>query len=216
MLALLLQHMPSDSPAARGLPAAEQSPGPLAPTNGATYRYPLTPPPPQSSVGPIGGGSRLPRRSRSSARVPNPGSPGGHLEDLARGVPDMPAVRLAARFHQGAAAGHPPGHRLRRPVLLRTPGIGWPGDGHGRPLDCPVGRTSPVQGDRPADGYGPGPDSDGQAADTSTALRPTMRLVSRPRPTTLPAHPGPDRTGRQCACSLRLIPAATSTGTHPA
>jgi hypothetical protein len=50
-------------------------------------------------------------------------------------------------------------------------------------------------------GTGPGPDGDGQAADTSTAQRPTMRLASRPRPTTLPAHPGHDRTGRQCACS---------------
>jgi hypothetical protein len=39
--------------------------------------------------------------------------------------------------------------------LLRTPGSGWPGDGHGGPLDRPVGRTSPVQGDRLADGYGP-------------------------------------------------------------
>jgi hypothetical protein len=61
----------------------------------------------------------------------------------------------------------------------------------------------PVQCDRPADGYGPGPDGGGQAADTSSAQRPTMPLASRPRPTTRPARPGPDRTGRQCACSLR-------------
>jgi hypothetical protein len=30
-----------------------------------------------------------------------------------------------------------------------------------------------------------------------------MRLASWPRPTTRPARPGPDRTGRQCGCSLR-------------
>jgi hypothetical protein len=41
------------------------------------------------------------------------------------------------------------------------------------------------------------------AADTSSAQRPTMRPASRPRPTTRPARPSPDRTGRQCACSLR-------------
>jgi hypothetical protein len=54
----------------------------------------------------------------------------------------------------------------------------------------------PVQCDRPADGYGPGPDGGGQAADTSSAQRPTMRLASRPRPTTRRPRPGPDRTGQ--------------------
>ena len=99
----------------------------------------------------------------------------------------------------------PPGCGRRTPawtpgsadqVLLRTPGSGWPGDGHGGPLERPVGRTSPVQGDRPADGYGPSPDGGGQAADTSSAQRPTMRLASRPRPTTRRPRPGPDRTGQ--------------------
>jgi hypothetical protein len=90
--------------------------------------------------------------------------------------------------------------------LLRTPGSGWPGDGHGRPLDRPVGRTSPVQWDHLADGSGPGPDSDGQAADTSSAQRPTIRLASRPRPTTRPTRPGPDRTGQQCAYSPSANP----------
>jgi hypothetical protein len=54
----------------------------------------------------------------------------------------------------------------------------------------------PVQCDRPADGYGPGPDGGGEAADTSSAQRPTMRLASRPRPTTRRPRPGPDRTGQ--------------------
>jgi hypothetical protein len=54
----------------------------------------------------------------------------------------------------------------------------------------------PVQCDRPADGYGPGLDGGGQAADTSSAQRPTMRLASRPRPTTRRPRPGPDRTGQ--------------------
>jgi hypothetical protein len=53
----------------------------------------------------------------------------------------------------------------------------------------------PVQSDRPADGSGPGPDGGDQAADTSSAQRPTMRPVSWPRPTTRPARPGPERTG---------------------
>jgi hypothetical protein len=120
----------------------------------------------------------------------------------------MTAVRLAARLRQGAAAGHPPGHRLRRPV---SP-AGHPAVA-GRATDMADLSTVrspdiPVQGDRPADGYGPGPDSDGQAADTSTAQRPTMRLASGPRPTTLPAHPGPDRTGRQCTCSPSANPSS--------
>ena len=34
--------------------------------------------------------------------------------------------------------------------LLRTPGSGWPADGHDGPLDRPVGRTSPVQGNGPS------------------------------------------------------------------
>jgi hypothetical protein len=90
------------------------------------------------------------------------------------------------------------------PFLLRTPGSGWLGDGHGRPLDRPVGRTSPVCGDRPADGPGPGPDGDGQAADTSRAQHPTMRLASRPRPTTRPKRPSPDRTGQDSNAHARL------------
>jgi hypothetical protein len=53
----------------------------------------------------------------------------------------MPTVRLGARFRQGAA----PDSRLdivaADRFLLRTPGSGWPGDGHGGPLDRPVGRT---------------------------------------------------------------------------
>jgi hypothetical protein len=96
-----------------------------------------------------------------------------------------------------------------------TPGSGWPGDGHGGPLDRPVGRTPPVQCDRPADGYRPRPDGGGEAADTSSAQRPTMRLASWPRPTTRPARPGPDRTGRQCACSLRPTQPLPASGPVP-
>jgi hypothetical protein len=76
----------------------------------------------------------------------------------------------------------PPDTRLRIVSAdqspLRTPGIRWSGDGHGGPLERPVGRTPPVQCDRLANGYGPGPDSGGQAADTSSAQRPTMRLAA--------------------------------------
>ena len=66
--------------------------------------------------------------------------------------------------------------------------------------DLSTVRTSPVRGDRPADGSGPRPDGGRQAVDTSSAQRPTMRLAIRPRPTTRPVRPGPDQTGRQCAC----------------
>jgi hypothetical protein len=96
--------------------------------------------------------------------------------------------------------GHPSGHRHRRSVPPRTPGRRWPGDGHGGPLDRPVGRTSPVRGDRPATGSGPGPDSGRHlqrpASDHAAA--------SRPRPTTRPTRPGPDRTG-QDRTALRML-----------
>ena len=43
------------------------------------------------------------------------------------------------RFRQGAAAGHPPGHRLCRSRLVppADTGSGWPCDGHSGPLDRP-------------------------------------------------------------------------------
>jgi hypothetical protein len=192
MLALSLQDVPSDSPPRGDCPPPSRAPGPLAPTDGSHLPIPTDPPRLHTRPSaPIGGGSRSPRRSRSSARAPNPGPPGGHLEDLARGVPDMPAVRQAARF----ARLQSPDTRLDTvsadQFLLRTPGSGWPGDGHG---GLSTVRTSQFKGDRPADEYGPGPDSDGQAADTSSAQRPTMRLATRPWPPTRPARPGPDRT----------------------
>jgi len=77
---------------------------------GATYRYPLTHP--ASTL------VRRPDRWRKQVSAPEPlvgprtqpwtarWAPRGPR----RGVPDMPAVRLAAGFRQGAAAGHPPGH----------------------------------------------------------------------------------------------------------
>jgi hypothetical protein len=212
MLALPL----SDSPAAsRSAPPGDYPPSSRAPARPASADGPEllladTHDPPAPTL------VHRPDRWRKQASAPEPlvgprlppGPPGGHPEDVARGVPDMPAVRLAARFRQGAAAGHSPGHPpLPIGSSLRTPGSGWPGDGHGGPLDRPVGRTSPVQGDRPADGYGPGPDGGGQAADTSNAQRPTMRPVSRPRPTTRPGRPGPDRTG-QDRTAMRMLPSA--------
>jgi len=214
MLAPSLQDVPSDSPAARGLPAAEQSPGPLAPTHGSHLPVPTDPPrlhtrPSTRSVAEAG------LRAGAARRPAHP--------TLDRPVGTSRTSPWRAR-HARSPAGRrlPPGCGRRTPAWtptstdqfrLRTPGRGWPAAGHGGPLHRP---DIPVQGDRPADRYGTGPDSDGQAADTSTAQRPTMRLASRPRPTTLPAHPGPDRTGRQCACSPSANPAATSAGTHPA
>jgi hypothetical protein len=210
MLALPLQDVPSDSPAASRLAPpgttrrrAEPPAGPPAPTDGSCLPIPTDPPASTLLRRPDRWRSRLPCRSRSSARASNPGPPGGHLEDLAV------ACRTCPQSGWAPASGRvrPPDTRLRivsaDQSLLRTPGSGWPGDGHGGLLERPVGRTSLVQCDRLADGSGPGPDGGGQAADTSSAQRPTMRLASRPRPTTRPARPGPDRTGRQCACSLR-------------
>jgi hypothetical protein len=201
--------LPGDYPTSSRAPS-----GPPAPTDGS--RSPISadhPPHPRPSARSVAE-SKPPRRSRSSTRASNPGPSGG-------------ASRTSMACRTCPQSGWPPASARMRPsdirldtvsadqLLLRTPGSDWTGDGHGGPLDRPVGRTPPVQGDRPADGCGPSPDSDGQAADTSNAQRPPTRLASRPRPTTRPAHPGPDRTGRQCACSLRPTPGATSSGTRP-
>jgi hypothetical protein len=92
-------------------------------------------------------------------------------------MPDMPAVRLGVRFRQGAAAGHSPGHRLRRSVPPADTRQRLRGDGHGGPLQRPVGRTSPVQCDRLADGYGPGPGR--RAAKRRTPPAPSVRPCVR-------------------------------------
>jgi hypothetical protein len=96
---------------------AEPPPGPPAPTDGSRSPIPADPPAPTLVRRPdpwrkAGFRTGVARRPAH----PTLDQPGGHLEDLARGLPDMPAVRLAARFRQGAAAGHPPGHHLRRSV----------------------------------------------------------------------------------------------------
>jgi hypothetical protein len=86
----------------------------------------------------------------------------------------------------------------------------------------PSGRPdTPVQSDRLTDGSGPGPDGERQAADTSSAQRPPMRLAIRPRgrfiltltgqdghaharlrqPQALPAA-GPDRHDHLHPCSM--------------
>lgn len=126
------------SPAGR-LPA-EQNPARPASADAREPLPPSDPPAPQSSVDPIGGGSRLPRRSRPSARAPQPGSPGGHLEDLASGWPPASARVQSPDTRLDTVSADP--------FLLRTPSSGWPADGHDRPFDRPVGRTSPVQGNR--------------------------------------------------------------------
>jgi hypothetical protein len=82
-------------------------------------------------------------------------------------------------------------------------------------FERPVGRTSSVQCDRLADGYGPGPDGGGQAADTSNAQRPTMRLASsghgQPRGLHVLALTGQDGNADAPFGNL----AATSIGTCP-
>jgi hypothetical protein len=206
-----LKERRSPGPAGR-LPTSSRNPRPARQRRrtGAAHRYPLTHPPTLVRR-PIGGG----KQASAPEPLVDPRTQPWTVQWAPRGprhgMPDMPAVRLAA-----------PSARVRTPdtrldtvsadqFLLRTPGSGWPAEGHGGPLDRPVGRTPPVQGDRPADGSGPGPDGDGQAADTSSAQRPTMRLASRPRPPTRPADPGPDRTGRQCACSPSANPSRAGT-----
>jgi hypothetical protein len=121
---------------------------------GTAYRYPVTHPPPHSS--------RRPDRWREQASAP---------ERLVGPRTQPWTAWWASREPRPCLAGHarspserplPPGCGRRTPgldtvsadqFLMRTPGSGWPGDGHGGPLDRPVGRRSPVQGDRPADGY---------------------------------------------------------------
>jgi len=203
------------SPAGR-LPTSSRTPARPASARrtGAAHRYPLThpprPPPSARSVAE----SRPPRRSRSSTRAPNPGPPGGHLEDLAmacRTRPQSGWPPTSARL----PSPDTPWTRLRRsvpPADTRQ----WLAGRRTWRTSRPSGRPdTPVQGDRLADGSGPGPEGDGQAADISSAQRPPSRLPIRPRPTSRPARPGPDRTGRQCACSLRPTPAATSIRTRP-
>jgi hypothetical protein len=155
--------------------------------------------------------SRLSHRSRLAARIqprtarwPPPGP--------RRGVPDTPAVRLAAHFR--------PGCNRRTPVWTPSPPTS-PAGGHpaaaGLATDMADLSTVRSAGHpqfqviaQPM-GLDPVRTAAAQAADTPSAQRPTMPLGSRPRPPTRPARPGPDRTGRQCGCSLRQ-PAATSIG----
>jgi hypothetical protein len=125
--------------------------------------------------------------------------------------------------HAHSQAGRPPPPRCSRRIPVWTPSppislcghpaAAGPGDGHGGPLDRPVGRTSPVRGDRPATGSGPGPDSGGQAADTSSAQRPTMPLPAghgQPRGLHVLALTGQDGSAH---ARLRPTSAAPSIGT---
>jgi hypothetical protein len=74
--------------------------------------------------------------------APNPGPPSGHLEDSPWRT-GHGRSQAGRPLRQGAAAGHPPGQPgSADQFLLRTPGSGWPGGGHGGPLERPVGRTS--------------------------------------------------------------------------
>lgn len=81
---------------------------------GAAYRTPADQPAPHSSAGPIGGGSRLPRRSRSSTRAPNPGPPGG---------PSRTSPWCAGHAYSPAGRPLPPGCRRRTPVWTPSPPI---------------------------------------------------------------------------------------------
>jgi hypothetical protein len=166
---------------------------------------------------------RQPDRWHKQASAPEPlvgprltlDRPGGHLEDLAMACRTC-RESVWALLPPGCGRRHSPGHRLRRPVPLRTPGSGWPGDGHGRPLERPVGRTPAVQCDRPADGSGPGPDGGGQAVDTSApSVRPCAWPAGhgQPRGLHVLALTGPDRTAMPMLPSA--TPAATSIGTRP-
>ena len=140
--------------------------GPPAPTDGRCLPIPTDPP--AATL------LRLRDRWRNQASAPEPlvsphltlDRPGRHLEDLAMAYRTCPR----SGWTPASARVRPPDTRLdivsADQFLLWTPGTGWPGDGHGGPLERPVGRTSPVQGDRLADESGLGPDG-GQAADTS-------------------------------------------------
>jgi hypothetical protein len=72
----------------------------------------------------------------------------------------------------------PPGHLSADQFLLRTPAVA------GRPTDMADLLTVRSAGHPQFEvtaqpmGPGPGPDGDGQAADTSSAQRPTMRLAA--------------------------------------
>jgi hypothetical protein len=168
-----------------------------APTDGSRSPIPADPPPhPRPSTRSVAE-SRPPGRSRSSTTAP----PGGHSRPR-HGMPDMPAVRLAARFRQGAAAGHSPGHRLRRSVPpADTPAVA--GRQRTWQTSPPSGRPdTPVQRDRLTDGSGPGPDGNASGAHLQRSASAHAPGAVRPRP----VHPGPDRTGRPCAYSPSANP----------
>jgi hypothetical protein len=94
----------------------------------------------------------------------------------------MPAVRLDARVRQGTAAGHPSGHRLRRPVP--------PADTRQWLVGCRTWRTSRPSGrpdtpgpwDRQADGSGPRPDGGGQRTPPAPSVRPCVRSAGHGQP----------------------------------
>jgi hypothetical protein len=126
MLALPLQDVPSDLPFREPInPAGDYPPPSRAPAGQRRRRelvpIPLTHPPPHSSVGPTEWRSRLPRRSRSSARAAPwtaRWTPGGPLH----GVPDTPAVQLARRFRRVRAPDTRLDTASADQYLLRTPG----------------------------------------------------------------------------------------------
>jgi hypothetical protein len=199
------------SPAGR-LPTSSRNPRPARQRRrtGAAHRYPLTHPPTLVRR-PIGGG----KQASAPEPLVDPRTQPWTVQWAPRGprhgMPDMPAVRLAAP----SARVRTPDTRLDTVSARSVPPADtrqWlAGRGTWR-IARPSGRPdTPVQGDRPADGSGPGPDGGGQAADTFSVQRPTMRLASWPRPTMRPAHPGHDRTGRQCACSPSANPSRAGT-----
>jgi hypothetical protein len=177
MLALPVQDVPSDSPAASrsaapGTPRRRAEPRPARQRRrmGVACRDP-----PRATL------LRPPDRWHKQASAPEPLVGPRRTLDRPVGTSRTSPWRAG---HAGSPSGRPLAPSCGRRTLawtpsppisssLRTTDSGWPGDGHGGPLDRPVGRTPPVHCDRPADGSGPGPDGGGQAADTSSAQRPT-------------------------------------------
>jgi hypothetical protein len=96
------------------------------PANASRCRYPPTHPPFPFF--------RRPARPTLDRSVAPPGP--------RRGVAGIPTGRLAAALRPGAATAHPPGTVPADQFLVRTPGSGWPTDGHGGTADRPAGRTS--------------------------------------------------------------------------
>jgi hypothetical protein len=213
MLALSLQDVPSDSPAARGLPPPSRAPGPLAPTDGSHLPIPNDPPrlhtrPSARSVAEAGlraGAARRPARQPWTARW----------------APRGPRPWRAGHARSPAGRPLPPGCSRRTPAWTPSPptssSCGHPAVA-GRATDMAdlsTVRTSQFKVAAQPMGTDP--------VRTATAKRRTPPPPSV-RPCAWPADHGQPRcplilamTGQDdnAHARLRPTPAATSTGTHP-